>query len=108
MRMLDVSSSIYAHGRKRERQEGGTAHGVTMPLTDKIESSLRFSKGACLSFVETETAGYHSQMQSATTKGEVIARPPSATQQRGKRKTEKGRGMGMQCGEGPLAFLLLT
>lgn len=77
MEMSAVSESIYASTRKREKQEGGTAHGVTVALTDRVEASLRFSKGACLSFVETETAGYHSQMQSSTTKGKLIAWPPS-------------------------------
>lgn len=48
-----------------------------MPLTDTVQASLRLSKGACLSFVATETAGYRSQMQSSTTKGKLIAWPPS-------------------------------
>ncbi len=66
-----------------------------MPLTDSAEASLRFSKGACLSFLETETAGYHGQMQSSTTKGKLIALPPSDIQQSEKEERggerEKGR-----------------
>lgn len=91
MEMLAVSASVYASTRKRERREGGTAHGATVPLTDSVEASLRFSKGACLSFVETETAGYHGQMQSSATKGKLIALPPSDKQQRGKKSREKER-----------------
>lgn len=75
--MSAVSASIYASRKKREKQEGGTAHGVTAPQTGRAEASLRLSKGACLSFVETESAGYHSQMQSSTTKGKLIAWLPS-------------------------------
>lgn len=91
MEMSAVSASVYASTRKKERQEGGTAHGVTVPLTGRVETSLRFSKGDCLSFVETETAGYHSQMQSSTTKGELIAWPPSDKQQREKEQGERER-----------------
>ncbi|KAK5897975.1 hypothetical protein CgunFtcFv8_015433 [Champsocephalus gunnari] len=59
-----------------------------------VEASLRFSKGACLSFVETETVGYRSQMQSSTTKGKLIAWPPSDKNQRkrAERRKEGGRG----------------
>ncbi len=97
MEMLAVSANVYASTRKRERQEGGTAHGVTVPLTDSVEASLRFSKGACLSFVKTETAGYHCQMHSSTTKGKLIAWPPSDKQRRGDERRErerKGKGEG--------------
>lgn len=90
------------------RQEGRTAHGMTAPLTDRVEASLRFSKGACLSFVETETAGYHSQMQGLTTNGELIAWPPSEKQQREGERKKSRRWREMQCGEGPLAFPLPT
>lgn len=63
-----------------------------MPLTDSAEASLRFSKGACLSFLETETAGYHGQMQSSATKGKLIALPPSDIQQsEEKEQRERGR-----------------
>lgn len=91
MEMLAISTSVYAATRKSERQEGGTSHGVTVPLTDSVEVSLRFSKGACLSFVETETAGYHCQMQSSTTKGKLIAWPPSDKQERQKEQRERER-----------------
>lgn len=57
MEMSAESASIYASSRKSEWQEGGTAHGVAVPLTGGVEASFRFSKGACLSFVETDTAG---------------------------------------------------
>lgn len=89
--MLAVSASVYASTRMRERQEGGTAQGVTVPLTDRVEASLRFSKGVCLSVVQTETAGYHSQMQSLTTKGKLIAWPPSDKLQREKEQGERNR-----------------
>lgn len=87
-----VSASVYASARKRERREGGTAHGVTVPLTDSAEAGLRLSKGACLSSVETETAGYLDQMQSSATKGKLMALPPSHIQQSEKEQREKGRG----------------
>lgn len=73
-------------GRGRRRR---TAHGMTAPLTDRVEASLRFSKGACLSFVETETAGYRSQMQSLTTKGELIAWPPLEEKKKKKQQREE-------------------
>lgn len=102
--MLAVSASVYASTRERERQEGGTAHGVTVPLTDRVEASLRFSKSVRLPFVQTETAGYHSQMQSLTTKGKLIAWPPSDNPQKEKGQWEREA----DGGKGPLAFLLST
>lgn len=60
-----VVGSVFEREEKRERQEGGTARGAAVLLTDSVEASLCFSKGGCLSFVETETAGYRSQMQSS-------------------------------------------
>lgn len=90
--MSAVSASVYANIRKRERQEGGTAHGVAVTLTDRVEESLQFSKGVCLSFVQTETTGYHSLMQSLTTKGKLIAWPSSDKLQREKEPRERRKG----------------
>ena len=101
---------MQVRGRGRGRREG-TAHGATVPLTVGVEAGLRLSKGACLSFVETETAGYRGQMQSSTTKGKLIALPPSDIQQSEKKKSreKKGRERERERGDvvrGPLAFLL--
>lgn len=106
--MLAVSASVYASWRKRARQEGGTARRAAVPPTERVEAGLRFSKDSRLSFIETETAGYHGQMQSWKTKGKLIALPPSHKQPSEKGAREKGRGWGMRCGKGPLAFLLST
>lgn len=79
---------MQARGGGRGRREG-TAHGATVPLTVGVEAGLRLSKGACLSFVETETAGYCGQMQSSTTNGKLIALPPSDIQQSEKKKKKE-------------------
>lgn len=104
---------MQARGGGRGRREG-TAHGATVPLTVGVEAGLRLSKGACLSFVETETAGYRGQMQSSTTNGKLIALPPSDIQQSEKKKKkeqgeEEERERERERGDvvrGPLAFLL--
>lgn len=104
---------MQARGGGRGRREG-TAHGATVPLTVGVEAGLRLSKGACLSFVETETAGYCGQMQSSTTNGKLIALPPSDIQQSEKKKKkeqgeEEERERERERGDvvrGPLAFLL--
>lgn len=99
---------MQAQGRGRDGREG-TAHGVTVPLTDSFEPSFRFSKGACLSFVETETAGYHSQMQSSTTKGKLIAWPSSDKQRREKEQRDSVReGEGCTVGSISIPALNLT
>lgn len=104
---------MQARGGGRGRREG-TAHGATVPLTVGVEAGLRLSKGACLSFVETETAGYRGQMQSSTTNGKLIALPPSDIQQSEKKKKkeqgeEEERERERERGDvvrGSLAFLL--
>lgn len=65
MELLALTASIYAMVRKRARQGGGSARGVTAPLTDRVEATFHFSKGGCQSFVAAETAGDRGQMQSS-------------------------------------------
>lgn len=82
---------MQAGGKKTSRRE--RLH--TVVLTDRAESHSCLSKAACLSFLETGTCG---RLQSDA------AWPPSDVQQRARRG--RGETTGMQCGKGPLAFLL--